>query len=348
MIRLSELAGMLDAELVGEDGEIEGVCSLTFPQPGRLVFAESSHEYGVAIASPARAVLTSFRPAEIPSKPVIIAKDFRAAFAKCLQVLGRRSVPGWITHPDQVFRRHVSEGATVAKTARIGPAVVIEEGAYVGERTIIYPFCYIGVNAHIGDDCILYPGVTIMDGVRIGEGAILQPGAIVGSEGFGFYREKSSGVPQKIPQIGTCEIGERVEIGANTCVDRATIDRTRIGEDTKLDNLVQVAHNVVIGRGTLVAAQVGISGSVAIGERVTIGGQAAFNDHVSVGGESTIAGRAAVFSSLPPRSFVSGYPALPHREALRILAVYARLPDLLDRIRRIERAIGLQDVADRK
>jgi UDP-3-O-[3-hydroxymyristoyl] glucosamine N-acyltransferase len=340
MIRLSELAEQIGGKVFGEDVAIEGICGLSAPKAGHLVFAETERECLEAEATPASAILTGYSAAEGRKKPVLGVSDPRAAFARCLELLGRRGFPGW-AQPGSEVPRFVDPSAIVAKSASIGPFAVVERGAHIGERTLIYPFCYVGVNSEIGADCILYPGAIVMDGVRIGDGTILQAGAVVGSDGFGFYRDKQTGMPRKIPQVGGCEIGARVEIGANTCVDRATLDQTVIGDDSKLDNLVQVAHNVKIGRGTLLAAQVGIPGSVTLGERVTAGGQVAFNDHIKVGDDSVIAGRSAVFSSLPARSVVSGYPAMPHREALRILAVYARLPDLLDRIRRMEQAVGI-------
>lgn len=342
MIRLSELASVIGAEVIGKDTEIEGVCSLTAPKEGHLIFAESEREYLEALQSPAAAILSGVLPKETPEKPVLFATDFRAAFSQCLNIMGNRRIPAWAEHPLDA-PRYIDGEARVAPTARIGPFVVIEKGARVGERTLVFPFTYIGTDAEVGADSVLYPGVVVMDGVKIGQGAIIHAGAVVGSDGFGFYREKGSGIPRKIPQIGTCELGESVEIGANTCVDRATIDVTRVADHTKIDNLVQVAHNVRIGQSALIAAQVGIPGSVSIGDRVTVGGQAAFNDHIQVGHDSTIAGRAAVFSSLTPHSFVSGYPAIAHREALRILAIYLKLPDLLDRIRRLEKALGMRE-----
>jgi UDP-3-O-[3-hydroxymyristoyl] glucosamine N-acyltransferase len=340
MIRLSELAQKVGVRLIGEDAEIEGMCALSAVKGNHLVFAETERDYAEAVKTRAAAILTAFCPSGTPEKPVLYTQSARAAFARCLALFGRRGVPVWVeTRAD--YPRYVDREAKVSDSATIGPFAVVECGARIGPRSVVYPYCYVGVNSEIGADCILYPGAVVMDGVRIGDGTILQAGAVVGSDGFGFFREEPTGTPQKIPQVGGCEIGARVEIGANSCVDRATMEQTKIGDDSKLDNLVQVAHNVSIGRGALIAAQTGVPGSVTLGERVTAGGQAAFNDHITVGDDSIVAARSAVFSSLPPRSLVSGYPAQPHREALRILAVYSRLPDLLDRVRRIEKRLGM-------
>ncbi|MBW1667483.1 MAG: UDP-3-O-(3-hydroxymyristoyl)glucosamine N-acyltransferase [Deltaproteobacteria bacterium] len=237
----------------------------------------------------------------------------------------------------------------------ISERATIHESSVIGNNVSIYPFVYVGENASIGDHAILFPGVFVGDRVRIGERTIIHPnvsimhdcvigkeviihaGAVIGSDGFGFVRDGSTNV--KIPQMGFVQIDDQVEIGANCCVDRAATGKTWIKKGVKTDNLVQVAHNVTIGKDTVIVAQSALGGSVSIGDSVIIGGQSAISDHVKIGDRAMIGSKSGVAKSLPPGEIVSGVPAMPHRIWLKTRGLITKLPDLVKRLRVLEKRV---------
>lgn len=213
-----------------------------------------------------------------------------------------------------------------AEGVSIGPNVVIEAGAAIGNRTVIMAGCFIGEGVTIGDDCMLYPNITIREGVEIGHRVLIHPGAVLGSDGFGFVRDGQ--LHHKIPQLGSVVVEDDVEIGANVAIDRATTGVTRISRHVKIDNLVQIAHNVVIGPNSLVCAQVGIAGSTELGANVVLGGQSGLVGHITLGDNVGVGAQSGVTKSIPANTRVSGYPALEHETALRVEAHTRRLPEL--------------------
>jgi UDP-3-O-[3-hydroxymyristoyl] glucosamine N-acyltransferase len=221
----------------------------------------------------------------------------------------------------------------------IGPCVTIGSGVCIGHRTIIYPNVCVGEGTRIGDDCVIHSNAAIRERTVIGHRVIIQNGAVIGSDGYGFVR-RPDGTHQKIPQTSIVVIEDDVEIGANTTIDRPAVGETRIGAGTKIDNLVQVAHGVTIGRNALVAAQVGIAGSTAIGDDVTLGGQVGIAGHVEIGKGVVAAGQSGITNSLPDRAFVSGCPAIDNREWLKASALFRRLPELKKRIVGLEKRIA--------
>lgn len=234
----------------------------------------------------------------------------------------------------------VAESARIGKDTAIGPYVIVEEGAEIREETVLYPFVYIGRKSKVGKGSILYPQVSVREECEIGERCILHSGTVIGSDGFGFATDQE-GVHHKIPQVGRVILEDDVEIGANTVVDRAALGATVIKSGTKIDNLVQVAHNVVIGKGCLLAGQVGISGSTEIGDNVAIGGQAGLAGHIEIGDRAMIGAQAGVTKSVPPGIAVSGYPARPHAEAKRREAAALHLPKALKKIAELEHRIEM-------
>jgi UDP-3-O-[3-hydroxymyristoyl] glucosamine N-acyltransferase len=230
----------------------------------------------------------------------------------------------------------VHAGATLGKDVSIGPFAVVEEGAVVGDRAIIMAGVYVGKRASVGDDSLLYPRVTLYHGVRVGKRAILHSGCVIGSDGFGFAPSEKGF--RKIPQIGTVEVDDDVEIGANTTIDRATLGVTRIGRGTKLDNLIQVGHNVDIGSDTVVASQTGISGSCKVGSRVMIGGQVGLAGHLEIGDGVMLGAKSGVAASISAKEAQvwSGIPAMPHRTWLRVAMLMSSLPELFRRVKRLE------------
>lgn len=212
---------------------------------------------------------------------------------------------------------------------------MVEDNAQIGDQTILYAGVYVGQQVKIGANCVIYPHVSVRERVIIGNRVIIHNGAVIGSDGFGYA--SVAGMHQKIPQIGTVVIEDDVEIGANVTIDRARFDKTMIGRGTKIDNLVQIAHNVVIGENSIIVAQAGISGSTVIGKNVTVAGQAGIVGHISIGDDAVVAAQAGVTKSVPPRTCVSGYPAKPHNVAKRINAYVQRLPELFLKVSEIEK-----------
>jgi UDP-3-O-[3-hydroxymyristoyl] glucosamine N-acyltransferase len=221
----------------------------------------------------------------------------------------------------------IGDGVTLGNGVAIGARCVIGDGARIGARSRVHAGVTLGENVVVGDDCIVHAGATAYPETTLGDRVIVQSGAVLGSDGFGFvFRD---GAHQKIPHVGRCVLESDVEIGANTTIDRGSVGDTVIGAGTKIDNLVQIGHNVRIGKLCLIMAQVGISGSTRIGDGVIIAGQAGLAGHISIGDGARIAGQAGVFGDVPAGETWSGYPARPHREALRVQAAAQRLPALL-------------------
>jgi UDP-3-O-[3-hydroxymyristoyl] glucosamine N-acyltransferase len=237
-------------------------------------------------------------------------------------------------HPTAVIGKEVILGKDVA----VEPYVVIDDHAVIEDSTIIYMGVYVGHHTRIGKDCLIYPHVTIRERVTVGDRVIIHSGSVIGSDGFGFSTVK--GAHHKIPQIGTVIIEDDVEIGANVTIDRARFDKTWIKKGTKIDNLVQIAHNVIIGENSVIVSQTGISGSTEIGNNVTLAGQSGIVGHITIGDNAVIAAQSGVTKSVPANTCVSGYPAKPHSKAKRINACLQRLPELFKSIVKLHERIG--------
>jgi UDP-3-O-[3-hydroxymyristoyl] glucosamine N-acyltransferase len=225
----------------------------------------------------------------------------------------------------------------------IWPFVTLDDAASVGRGTRLYPGVFVGRESIIGEDCVLYSNVTVREGVTIGNRVIIHPGAVIGSDGFGFLQY--DGRNHKIPQIGTVVIEDDVELGANVTVDRATYGATIIRRGTKVDNLVQIAHNVTIGEDNIIVAQVGIAGSSTTGHHVMIGGQAGVVDHVTIGDQVMIAARAGVTRDVASHEVVAGFPSMPRKAWLRSSGVFVKLPELRQQMRELERRLAELETA---
>lgn len=320
-ITLKELSEALGAVLEG-DGEVKvsRLASLSEAGAGDLTFLSNPSYKGLLATTGASAVIVSTDvEAGGTGAALLRVENPDLSFAKASElIVPPPSRPAAGVHPSAV----VSEGAVLGSGVYVGACAVIEEGAVIGDGCIIHPQVYIGRDVKVGEGCLLYPGVRVYHGVSIGRGCIFHAGCVIGSDGFG-YAWTGKGY-YKIPQVGTVVIEDGVELGANTCVDRARFGETRIGAGTKLDNLVQIAHNVKLGPCCAFAAQVGIAGSAEVGMGVQMGGQAAIVGHVKVGDGLTIVGQSGVSKSLPGRE--SGVerdrliwvdsPAKPMREQL--------------------------------
>ena len=232
----------------------------------------------------------------------------------------------------------ISEKATIGENCYIGDFAVVEAGAVIGDGAKIYPQCYVGDNVKIGAGTKLYPGVKIYEGCLVGANCILHAGVVIGADGFGFAPNAEGGF-DKIPQLGNVIIEDDVEIGANTCVDRAKTDSTIVHSGVKLDNLIQVGHNVEIGSNTVMSAQVGIAGTTKIGSNCFVGGQVGFADHINIGNGCKIGSQSGIDKSVPDGEIRFGSPALAGIQYHRSFAVFKNLPDLASKVRDMEKRL---------
>ncbi|MCK4304761.1 MAG: UDP-3-O-(3-hydroxymyristoyl)glucosamine N-acyltransferase, partial [Candidatus Eisenbacteria sp.] len=235
----------------------------------------------------------------------------------------------------------VGRNVCCGQHAAIGPHVIIGDRCRIGENTTILPGVVIAADVSIGSDCLIYPNVVLREGTELGNRVLVHSGAVIGADGFGFVNR--GGEHQKIPQLGRVVIEDDVEIGANTCIDRATTGATIVRRGTRIDNLVQVAHNVTIGRHSILCAQVGIAGSTAVGDGVTLAGQVGIVGHIEIGDHAMVGAQGGVTKSVPPGAKVSGYPATQHSLAKRMYAGMRHLPDLLKDVRELKRRLDKLD-----
>ncbi|MEQ1820987.1 MAG: UDP-3-O-(3-hydroxymyristoyl)glucosamine N-acyltransferase [Fimbriimonadaceae bacterium] len=331
---LATLAEILAGEPFGPaDLPISRPVSADTPDPSGIAFAESDAYLADAESSGVGAVLIGVED-RAPSIPHIRVKTPREAFFKLLMMSQRHSKPSPGVHPSAV----ISSLAQIAETASIGAYVVIEGDAEIGDGVVVSPFCFIGPGCEIGANTLLQPRVTLVQDVRIGENCTVHPGVVLGADGFGFVWDGSRRV--KVPQVGGVTIGDHVEIGANTTIDRATAGETTVGDGTKLDNLIQIAHNCHVGSHTVIAAQSGIAGSSSLGDRCVVGGMTGFKDHIRVGDDVHIGGMSGLEKDITEPGAYIGRPAIPIMDGLRVLKAFAKLPEMLSRIRALEKKVN--------
>lgn len=320
------------------DQPIRRIAALNEAHPGDLSFL-GNLKYRKDVAS-TRASLVLV-PHDFPGTPAegqvfFYQENPTLALARiCSRVehqLWPRPAPG--IHPSAV----IGEGCTIPATATVGPLCVVEEGASLGEHTVLQAHVFVGRHVAIGEECFLMANVTVQGHCRIGNRVRLHSGVVIGGDGYG-YDTNASGRHEKLPQVGEVVLGDDVEIGANSTIDRARFDRTEVGEGTKIDNLVQLGHNVVIGKHCLVVALVGIAGSTRVGDHVVIGGQAGLSGHLNIGSGSMIAAKSGVSKDLPPKSYVGGAPALPILLDHKLTVLRKRLPDLFRDIAQLQEAV---------
>ncbi len=323
-MKVSEVAERLGAVCEGpEDVVITGVAGVRDAHPGEVTFLANPKYAADAASTRASAIIVPMAWDRPCHATLIRVENPDAAFARVVEWFAPapvRPVPG--VHPTAVVAPDVRLGAEVS----IGPYCVIEPGARIGARTTLMAGVYVGHEAEIGDDGLLYPHVSLRERVKIGHRVILHNGVVIGSDGFG-YTVNAEGVRTKIPQVGTVVVGDDVEIGANTTVDRARFGKTVIGRGVKIDNLVQIAHNVFIGDHAVIVAQVGIAGSTTIGSRVVLAGQVGVSGHLVIGEGTIVGAQSGVSKSLPPGGYYLGSPAQPHEKTMRALAHLQRLPE---------------------
>jgi len=332
--KLKEIADLVQGELAGDpDIVITGISGIKEARQGDITFLANSKYASLMHMTKASAIITSREITE-SSRPLIKTDDPSVAFTKVVELVASNNVK----HPQGIHPTAViSKKAHLGKNVAVGAYAVVEDDVCIGNDTIVYGGCYLGHHAKIGKNCLIYPHVSIRERIEIGDRVIIHSGAAIGSDGFGFAMV--GGVQEKIPQIGTVSIENDVEIGANVAIDRARFDKTVIGKGTKIDNLVQIAHNVVTGENCVIVAQAGISGSTILGKGVILAGQAGIVGHIRIGDRAIVAAQAGVTKSISPGTKVSGYPAKPHDSAKRVNACIQRLPDFYKKIKKLEEKI---------
>lgn len=333
-LRLSEIAESLGGELVGQDDPlITGVAGIEHAGPGDLTFLARRNLDRALADSGAAAVLIG--PGMEVDLPALRVADPYEAFAVFLE--------RFLTDLDRVFPPGIHPTAVVDPTAdvtgvlSIGPYAVIGPGTVVGAGSRLGAHVVLGCDITVGQDCRLYAGVNIREGCTVGNRVIIHAGVILGSDGFGYY-PGPEGI-RKIPQVGVVEIQDDVEIGAGACIDRATTGRTVVGAGSKVDNLVQIGHNVTVGKACSLSAQTGISGSCTLGDGVMTGGQVGVADHLKLGAGVKVGAQSGIARDIPAGQSVFGTPAVEFGESFRLFASLRKLPGLLRRVRRLEQVI---------
>lgn len=328
---LGELAQRLECPVEGDSGiEIHRVARIETAGAGDVTFLANPKYAASLAATRASAVIAGNSVSSAPCA-IIRSSTPYLTFARAARALSPERQPEPGVHP----QASVAADATVDSTASVGPFAVVGAGARVGARTIIHPHVVIGADATIGDDCVLHAHVSVRERCTLGDRVVLQNGAVIGSDGYGFA-QRPDGSHEKIPQTAPVVIEDDVEIGANTTIDRPAVGETRIKTGTKIDNLVQIAHGVVLGRHVLLAAQVGIAGSTVVGDHVTFGGQVGVGGHLTIGDRVKAVGQSGITNSVEADQFVSGYPAIANTEWRRSSVVFRKLPEMRRHLKDLE------------
>lgn len=337
-----DIAKLAEGDLKGDAGaRILGAAPLEKAGGSDLAFMADPAHAQAAMASGAGCLLAPRGTEELLKDfkgAAVFTKNPKYAFMLALRLVEKeaRPLPAAGVHPAAA----VSPSAKVEPSAHIGPCAVVEDGAAIGYGAVIGAQCYVGRGAKIGRASRLYPGAKVLDGCEIGAECILHAGAVIGSDGYGYISPR--GAHEKIPQLGRVVVEDKVEIGANTTIDRAALEVTLIGTGTKIDNLVHIAHNVQIGKHCLIIAQAGIAGSTKIGNGAIIAGQAGISDHITIGDNSVVMAKTGIMSDLPPNQVVFGHVGRPRLQAMKIEALLSKLPEMHRTLSKIKKQLGMQ------
>ena len=331
---LEELAARLGGRVVGDGAvRVARISTVEDATGDALTFATSEAYLAAALESTAAAILLEDAlVTRARAKPLLVVPNAREALAKLLASLEPPRPRGPFRHPTAI----VENDARLADDAYLGAHVYIGRGTAIGREAVIGSGCYIGDGVTIGDSVWIHPRASVMPGTRVGNRVVLHAGCVIGSAGFGWAFVE--GRSQRIPQIGNVVLEDDVEIGANSCVDRAQTGSTLIGTGTKIDNLVQIGHNCRIGKHCVIASLTGLAGSTIVGDYVKVAGQVGFRGHITVGSHVTIAGQSGVWTDVSDGATLSGNPAHDHRDELRQKVMIRRLPKLFDRVEALERS----------
>ena len=327
---LADLADKLGAEVVGDPGrEVSGVRPLDTATDKDLSFLHNPKYVEEARSSAAGAILVA-DPESLPGRDLLVCPEPYLALAQALEIFHPAVRPEPGVHPSAV----IADDVSIGDGASVGPTATVMQGASIGDRTVVGAGSVIGRNAVVGADCVIHPRVVVEDRCQIGDRCIVHSGTVIGSDGFGYATV--GGTHHKVPQVGIVVLEDDVELGSNVCIDRAALGETRIGRGTKVDNLVQIAHNVEIGEHCLVVAQVGISGSVKIGHHTVFAGQSGCVGHIKIGNGVVVSARAVPTKDVPDGVTLSGFPGRPHREWLKTQSSLQRLDGLREKVKMLE------------
>ncbi|MCM2255772.1 MAG: UDP-3-O-(3-hydroxymyristoyl)glucosamine N-acyltransferase [Vicinamibacteria bacterium] len=333
-MRLDALAARLGCALRGDGSvDVARVAGLDQAGPGDITFLANPRYADKLDATRASAVIV--RAEVATALPALLSDNPYLSFAQALEVLHPQPRPAPGVHPAAC----VDPTATLGADVHVGPLAVIGAGCSVGPRSVIHPHVVLYAGVTVGADCVLHSGAQVRERCRLGDRVVLQNNAVIGADGFGFAPD-GGGRYQKIPQVGIVVLEDDVEIGALTAVDRAALSETRIGRGSKLDNLIQIGHSVTVGEDTVMAAQVGIAGSTKVGSRVRLAGQVGVGGHLTIGDGVTATGQTGITSSPEAGAVVSGTPMQKNRDWLRSSLLFARLPELVSRLRAVEKKLG--------
>lgn len=332
---VSELADFVGGTVVGDGAtQVSGIATLAEARTGDISFL-ANPKYHAQVARTAASALIAAAPVPGATLTFLITPEPYLAYAKIARLFF-----------EEPYRpRGISEEAIIDSSARIGPDASVFPLVYIGERVSIgaratlYPGVYIGDDSVVGDEVIFYPNVVVQRGSVIGSRVILHPGVVIGADGFGYARDKRRYV--KIPQVGTVQLDDEVEIGANSTVDRAALGRTWVKRGAKIDNLVMVGHNAVVGEDTVIVAMSGVSGSTEVGNGVIMAAQTGTVGHIKIGDDVTLTARAGAAQDIPAKAVVSGYPAIEHPKWLRAQAVYNKLPELYAEVKSLRKKVEI-------
>ncbi len=332
-----QIAQFLSGQIQGnENATVNTFAKIEEGRPGAISFLSNPKyaEYLYTTQSSIVLVNRDFKAEKPVSATLILVDNAYESLAKLLTLYAQAVNP-----PRQGISplASVAESAKIGKDVFIGPFAVVEDGATVGDNSQIYSHAFVGKGALIGSDCILYPNSTVYYGCIIGNRCILHSGSVVGADGFGFAPTPHG--YDKIPQIGIAQLEDDVEIGANTCIDRSTMGRTIVRKGVKLDNMVQIAHNVEVGENTVMSAQSGIAGSTKVGQWCMIGGQSGISGHIKIGNKVNLGAKTGVIGNTPDNQNIMGYPAIGYRDFLRSSVVFRQLPDMSKQISALQKEI---------
>ena len=330
---LRELADRLGCALRGDGAvEVDRVAPIDVAGPGSLTFVAGA-KWAVRLKT-TQATAVIVQPSVATPLPSLLSDNPYLAFARAVALLHPKASPPPGVHPSAV----VDATAALGEGVHIAALAVVGARTRIGARSVVHPHVVLYEDVEVGEDCALHSGVQVREGCRLGNRVVVQNAAVIGADGFGFAKD-AEGRYHKIPQMGTVVIEDDVEVGALTAIDRAALGETRIGRGTKLDNLVQVGHSVTVGRDTVLAGQVGIAGSSTVGDRVTLAGQVGVAGHLKIGDGVIATAQTGIPHDVDAGSVISGYPAIPNREWLKASAVFPRLPELLRRLRALEKRL---------
>lgn len=344
MIKLKNLVEAVSGRLAGDGNtSITGIAGIKEAKKGDITFlSHVSFQKHIKNTGASAIILGEDIDLQVmEGQNYIFVKNPSLAYAIVAELFNTRSYKRKGEVSELAF---VSKSAKVAKGASIAPYVHIEDGAVIDKHVTVYPFVYIGENVTIGAETRIYPNVTIYDGVKIGRNVSIHGGTVIGSDGFGYVWNGEKHV--KIPQLGHVEIEDDVEIGANVTIDRASLGKTIIRRGTKIDNLVQIAHNVSVGENSIIVSQVGIAGSATIGKNVILAGQSGVRDHITIGNNVRAGGQTGITKDVPDNMLIMGTPHMPFKEWAKLQGYLNLLPQLFSKIRNLEKKLQKEDNND--